>query len=67
MIGYQQQEEEKQHVIKPAKKIPPTQKGKKNAQGDYVVTNIDIPDFRDGVKDGSDGEEVESESSSLKA
>lgn len=32
------------------KYIPPPMKGTKNKGGDYVVTTIDIPDFRDGVK-----------------
>jgi len=39
-------------VIKTAankKKVNPV-KGSKNKDGDYVVTTIDIPDFRDGVK-----------------
>ena len=37
-------EEEKKVVI------PPTKKGFKNKQGDYVVTTINIPDMRDGLK-----------------
>ena len=56
--------EEKQHVIKPAKKIPPPQKGTKNAQGDYVVTKIEIPDLRVGIKDGEDGSEAADSSDS---
>ena len=56
--------EAKNHVIKQAKKkIPPTQKGTKNKQGDYVVTTIDIPDIRTGVKkEGEEKEETESDS-----
>merc|ERR1711935_896803 len=34
----------------PKKVIPPPMKGTKNKGGDYVVTSIDIPDLRDGVK-----------------
>ena len=30
--------------------IPPTKKGFKNKQGDYVVTTINIPDTREGLK-----------------
>ena len=30
--------------------IPSTKKGFKNKQGDYVVTTINIPDMRDGLK-----------------
>ena len=34
----------------PKKIIPPTQKGTKNKQGDYIVEKFEIPDFRDGIK-----------------
>ena len=58
-----QQQEEKQHTIKVVKKkIPPTVKGTKNSQGDYVVTTIDIPDIRTGIK--KDGGEVNDEDES---
>jgi hypothetical protein len=54
-------ENEKNEAIKEAKKkIPATQKGIKNKQGDYVVTTIDIPDIRTGFKNVVDGEEVDS-------
>ena len=59
--------QEKQHVIKPAaekKKVPPPQKGSKNKDGDYVVTTIDIPDIRSGVKQNDDGAAQEEESDS---
>ena len=46
------EESKKEHTIKLAKKS----KDFKNARGDYVVTTIDIPDMRTGVK-GEDGEE----------
>jgi len=50
------EEVKKEHVIKPAKKkVPAEQKGIKNARGDYVVTSIDIPDLRAGVKKDKDG------------
>lgn len=61
----QPEQEEKQHVIKPAaekKKNAP--KGTKNRDGDYVVTTIDIPDIRSGVKQDGDKEEEEEESDS---
>lgn len=50
----------------PKKIIPPTQKGTKNKQGDYIVEKFEIPDFREGLKqdkDGSDDDEEEEESS----
>jgi len=63
MSDGQPEEEEtadKQHVIKPAKKKA---KGFKNKQGDYVVTSIDIPDMRSGMKkDGEAESEEESDS-----
>ena len=31
----------------PKKVIPPTQKGTKNKQGDYIVEKFEITDFRD--------------------
>jgi len=34
----------------PKKIIPPAKKGSKNERGDYVVTTIDIPDMRTGMK-----------------
>ena len=56
------QEEEKNHVIKPAQKIPAAQKGKKNKQGDYIVTTIDIPDIRAEKKEGDESSEDGSDS-----
>jgi len=55
-------ENERMEAIKEAKKkIPATQKGIKNKQGDYVVTTIDIPDIRTGFKNkNEDGVEVDS-------
>lgn len=32
------------------KVIPPTQKGTKNKQGDYIVEKFEIPDIRDEAK-----------------
>lgn len=34
----------------PKKVIPPTQKGTKNKQGDYIVEKFEIPDIRDEAK-----------------
>lgn len=44
--------EEKQEVVK--KVIPPTQKGTKNKQGDYIVEKFEIPDIRDEAKRAGD-------------
>ena len=58
-------EQDQQKEAKPKKKVPPAQKGVKNSQGDYVVTSIDIPDMRTGVKKDGEGKDVaESESDS---
>ena len=58
----QLQKEEKKEEKKP---VPPEQKGMKNSRGDYVVTSIDIPDMRGGVKkDGSGTAEAEQASDS---
>lgn len=32
------------------KVVPPTQKGTKNKQGDYIVEKFEITDFRDDLK-----------------
>lgn len=57
-------EEEKVEEKKEVKKvIPPAKKGSKNARGDYVVTTIDIPDMRTGMRDAKDNAE-ESDSDS---
>lgn len=48
-----EQEEEKVAPAEPKKNIPVPKKGTKNKGGDYVVTKIDIPDFRDGIKKGT--------------
>jgi hypothetical protein len=57
------QEAKKEHTIKPAKKkVPAEQKGVKNARGDYVVSSIDIPDLRAGVKqEGNEQAEEDSD------
>jgi hypothetical protein len=34
--------------VEPKKVIPPPMKGIKNKGGDYIVTTLDIPDFRVG-------------------
>lgn len=49
----------------PKKIIPPTQKGTKNKQGDYIVEKFEIPDFRDGMKkkDQNDSEDEDDDSS----
>ena len=61
----EQPAEEKNHVIKPAKKkIPPAQKGTKNSHGDYVVTSIDIPDMRTGVKKDDEGKVIDEDTDS---
>lgn len=53
-------------MIKPGKdKKKAGQKGFKNKDGDYVVTTIDIPDMRTGVKSkDEDDKEAEDESDS---
>ena len=48
-----EQEEEKVQSTEPKKNIPVPKKGTKNKGGDYVVTKIDIPDLRDGIKKGT--------------
>jgi hypothetical protein len=56
-----EEEAKKDHTIKPAKKT----KEFKNSRGDYVVTAIDIPDMRTGMKNkDEDGEAVEDSSDS---
>lgn len=47
----EQEEEKVAAPVEPKKFIPPPKKGTKNKGGDYVVTTLDIPDFRDGIKD----------------
>jgi len=47
----------------PIKVVPPTQKGTKNKQGDYIVEKFEIPDFRDGMKTKKDDSEEEEDSS----
>ena len=59
----QEDEADKSKAEKPKKKIQ-GKKGFKNERGDYVVTSIDIPDMRTGVKKDGDGDKVESESDS---
>lgn len=54
---------EKQQTEKPKKRAAP--RGTKNKDGDFIVTTIDIPDTRSGVKgndDDSDEDDEESES-----
>ena len=48
----------------PKKKVIPGKKGVKNQHGDYVVTSIDIPDHRSGIRKNKEGQEEESDSSS---
>ena len=55
--------ETKQEPEPPKKVIPPTQKGKKNTQGDYIVEKFEIPDFRDGVREAKDKESSDDDSS----
>lgn len=43
------------------KKVKPAQKGTKNKEGDYIVTSIDIPDNRTGIKKGEEGAAGEGE------
>lgn len=57
-----EQAEPKEEVKKPY--IPPTKKGFKNDKGDYVVTSINIPDLRDGLKDKKETRQIESDSDS---
>ena len=58
------EEWKKEHVIKPAKKkVQAEQRGTKNARGDYVVTSIDIPDMRTGVKKDEEGNDAVSSDS----
>lgn len=45
------------------KYIPPTQKGTKNKQGDYIVEKFEITDFRDEMKANKDEESEEDDSS----
>ena len=55
----EQPAEEKVEEKKEEKKvIPPTKKGFKNKQGDYVVTSIVIPDLRDGLKKEKEAKKV---------
>ena len=61
-VEQQKTEEEKSHTIKQAKK--PKQQGTKNERGDYVVTSIDIPDMRSGIKKDEHGNEVANDSDS---
>ena len=49
-------DEEKAKITIKKKKIPAAQKGFKNDRGDYVVTTINIPDMRTGMKNDEDGE-----------
>ena len=63
-VNEDNKEGEQPEEEKPKKKIIPGKKGVKNAQGDYVVTSIDIPDHRTGVRKNKDGEDEESESDS---
>lgn len=49
-------DEEKAKITIKKKKVPAAQKGFKNDRGDYVVTTINIPDMRTGMKNDEDGE-----------
>ena len=46
------------------KVIPPTQKGTKNKQGDYIVEKFEITDFRDDMKARKANESEEEDDSS---
>lgn len=46
------------------KYVPPTQKGTKNKQGDYIVEKFEVTDFRDDMKKKKDNESDEEEDSS---
>jgi len=66
-INDTQPEKEQNHVIKQKSKaadIPPPIKGKKNERGDYIVTTINIPDFKTEKKAKDEEESVESDSES---
>lgn len=64
-VNDQAKEGEQAEEEKPKMKKIPGKKGVKNAQGDYVVTSIDIPDHRSGMKKKNEnGENEESDSSS---
>jgi hypothetical protein len=54
--------EETKQVEKPKKKAAP--KGSKNKDGDFIVTTIDIPDMRAGIKGEGDDDEDEEDSES---
>ena len=56
-VEEQEPESEEEKIV-----IPPPMKGSKNKGGDYVVTTIDIPDLRDGVKSKAAQLEEESDS-----
>lgn len=45
------------------KYIPPTQKGTKNKQGDYIVEKFEITDFRDEMKANKENDSEEDDSS----
>jgi hypothetical protein len=65
-INDTQAEKEQSHVIKQKAKaadVPPPIKGKKNERGDYIVSQIIIPDFKTEKKAKTE-EEEESESES---
>ena len=59
----QQNQEQAAEEVVPKKVIPPPMKGKKNKNGDYVVTDLFIEDTREGVKKG-DSKKQEADSSS---
>jgi hypothetical protein len=52
-------EEDKAKITVKKKKVPAAQKGFKNDRGDYVVTSINIPDMRQGVKKDEDGQPLD--------
>lgn len=56
-------EEQKQQAEKPPKKKA-APKGAKNKDGDFIVTTIDIPDMRTGIKGGKDDDEDDEDSDS---
>ena len=58
------EEEKVEEKPVPKKIIPPGKKGTKNVRGDYVVSTIDIPDMRTGMKQGAENAADDDDSSS---
>ena len=64
--GEQDEEQQEKVVEKEVEKPkpPPAKKGKKNAQGDYIVDKFEIEDLRDGLRKNKKAESDDDESSS---